>query len=371
MRLFVVLAVLIMISTAAAFDISSSNPSPGEKVTISGSSNPGQEVKFRSSFSLDLPVQSGRYEYVASGVEIPQKPNKFSVTASGVKDLNVGVKIGIWISKGFAATNGAASISQSDVPPGRYDLKVFGGALDGKESVKLDIAAETAVKADSTGSYSLSIDTSGIAAGAYKIEGGGETKVIQIGGSTPTSSSPSSSAVSSSAPSSPAPVTSSGEGSSYGGKGSSSDFAITSDVISWYAKQADLDPTKPKQYIEAENGLEYRLKGGYWKLIARGDSLTEKAGNCQDDYCLVRGVDACTSCREIEILLQAGQKSALGNDTGANASGGAGSKPIQTKSGKPATENLTGSQVPIGEETGFIGWFKDILMGILRFVKGG
>lgn len=169
-------------STSCAFDVSSSNPSPGEKVTLTGTANPGQKVDFQTSFQMDLPVNSGRYEYVATGVNIPQKPNRFEVSASGVKNINMGVKIVIWISKRFNATNGRASISQSDIPPGNYDLKVFGDALDGANSVNLKVIAQTAVNADSAGKYSLAIDTSGIPSGAYKIEGAGETKTIQVGG---------------------------------------------------------------------------------------------------------------------------------------------------------------------------------------------
>lgn len=78
------------------------------------------------------------------------------MTVAGVKYLNLGIKIGIWISKGFKATNGIASISQSDVPPGRYDLKVFGEALEGHPSVSLNVIAETAVKADSAGNSTAS-----------------------------------------------------------------------------------------------------------------------------------------------------------------------------------------------------------------------
>ena len=169
-------------STACAFDVSSSNPSPGEKVTLTGTANPGQKVDFQTSFQMDLPVNSGNYEYVANGVDIPQKPNRFEVDATGVKDLNLGIKIGIWISKGFTATNGKASISHSDIPPGRYDLKVFGEALSGANSVNLKVVAGTAVNADSAGKYSLDIDTSGIPSGAYKIQGAGETRTIQVGG---------------------------------------------------------------------------------------------------------------------------------------------------------------------------------------------
>jgi len=182
LKLIALIAIMALASTACAFDVSSSHPGPGDIVTLTGTANPGQKVDFQTSFQMDLPVNSGMYEYVANGVDIPQKPNRFEVAAVGVKDLNVGVKMGIWISKRFTATNGKASISHSDTPPGRYDLKVFGQALDGASSVNLKVVAETAVNADSAGKYSLDIATSGIPSGAYKIEGAGETKIIQVGG---------------------------------------------------------------------------------------------------------------------------------------------------------------------------------------------
>jgi hypothetical protein len=183
MRSAAAFAALILVSSvcSSGFEVSSTNPSSGEIVTITGSGNPGQEVEFQTSFQMNLPVVSGKYEYEASSVKIPQKPNQFGVTVEGVKDLNLGVKIGLWITKGFKAKDGVVSLSQSDVPPGRYDIKVFGEALEGRSSVSATIKAGTVVKADSAGKYSLDVDTSGIPGGAYQIEGDGETKTIQVG----------------------------------------------------------------------------------------------------------------------------------------------------------------------------------------------
>ena len=151
MKLIAILAILSLASTACAFEVSFVPSRPW------GDGNPDRhdqsrsEVDFQTSFQIDLLVNSGKYEYVANGVDIPQKPNQFAVTATGIKDLNVGVKIGIWISKRFNVTNGEASISHSDVPPGKYDLKVFGEAMDGGRSVNLKVAAETAVNAETAG----------------------------------------------------------------------------------------------------------------------------------------------------------------------------------------------------------------------------
>jgi hypothetical protein len=188
MKLSVWLLVLALIPLASAFEVSPANPSPGEDIVIDGTSAPNEEVRLRSSFQMDLPVAEGKYEYETS-VLIPQKPNRFTVTARNVKDLNAGVKMVIWITKRFEASGGVATVSQADVPPGRYNLKMFGEALPGATAVPVKVEAETAVRADSGGRYSLAIDTSGIPAGDYHIEGDGDSKTVRIGSSVPTATS--------------------------------------------------------------------------------------------------------------------------------------------------------------------------------------
>ena len=84
---------------------------------------------------------------------------------------------------------------------------------------------------------------------------------------------------------------------------------INRETVSWYALQMGLKIENSSQYDEAEKLLKKRLSGGYWKIIARGDPLTEEAGDCQEEYCLVRGVDACTVCRDKDIILKGSQSS--------------------------------------------------------------
>ena len=175
-----VIALISLTSIASAFEVSPANPGPGEEIVIEGTSAPNEEVRLLSSFQMDLPVSGGKYEY-ETRVLIPQKPNRFTVTARNVKDINVGVKMVIWITKRFEASGGVATVSQSDVPPGKYNLKMFGEASSGAEVVPVKVEAETAVKADSEGKYSLTIDTTGIPAGDYNIKGDGDTKTIRIG----------------------------------------------------------------------------------------------------------------------------------------------------------------------------------------------
>lgn len=181
MRIFSLLLLFVLVCPIAAFEVSPINPNPGDAVTIRGTAAPGEELRLRSSFEMNLPVVNGKYEYVASGVEIPKKPNRLSVVAKNVETLTVGVKMGIWVTMPVSASGGVASVSKSDVPPGRYTLKMFGDALPGASAVSITVDAQTTVRADSGGEYQLVMDTSGVPEGEYKIRAAGDEKVVIIG----------------------------------------------------------------------------------------------------------------------------------------------------------------------------------------------
>lgn len=274
----------------------------GSTVSVTGTASPGAQVSMRSSFTMNLPVNGGQYEYETS-VEIPQEPNRFQVTARNVQDFNAGVKMGIWITKRFQSSGGTASISHDNVPSGRYNIKLFGVAQPGSSQVPVEVAAETRVMADGNGKYSLDIDTSGIPAGEYRIEVAGETKTIQVGGQSPDSS----------AASSPTSTASAAGQNKNDGTGEempdqkAKPVEITSEVIHWYANETGQSIAMASKYQETEKQLRQRLAGGYWKIIRKGDPLTEQAGNCENEFCLVRDKDACTICRDKDIILKSNQ----------------------------------------------------------------
>jgi len=284
----------------------------GSTVSVTGTASPGAQVSMRSSFTMNLPVSGGQYEYETS-VEIPQEPNRFQVTARNVQDFNAGVKMGIWITKRFQASSGTASISHANVPSGRYNIKLFGEAQPGYSQVPVEVAAETRVMADGNGKYSLDIDTSGIPAGEYRIEVAGETKTIQVGGQSPDSSaasSPTSTATGISSTESTASAASKNEDDGTGEEMTDQKekpVEITSEVIHWYANETGQSIAMAGKYQETEKQLRQRLAGGYWKIIRKGDPLTEQAGNCENEFCLVRDKDACTICRDKDIILKSNQ----------------------------------------------------------------
>jgi len=194
--------------------------------------------------------------------------------------------------------------------------------MDSASKVTAEVNAETVVIPDSSGKYSLVIDTTGIPSGDYRIEGGGDSKVIHIGGTGGTTS------VSNAGGSSSGQDSSEGTSSPYVGENAEG-LEITPDIIAWYAGGHSLDPKNATQYAEAERQLRAMTSGGYWKVIAQGEPFTEKAGNCEDKYCLVRGKDACTTCRYEEMVAK--EAAARPNN------------PSQKANISEITENITGN----------------------------
>ena len=350
--------VSIFISPGLSFDLSPANIKPGQEMVLTGIAKPGSQLSFQSSFTMNLPVTAGKYEYEAT-VEVPQKPNRFTVTARNVQDFNAGVKFGIWITKSFKASGGKVRISQGDVPPGRYNLKVFGTALPGSTEIPVTVEAETQVKADTAGKYNLAIDTSGIPAGDYRIAGAGDAKVIRLGSGSPSYISTSSE------------VSGGSKGSDSkepdGGKAkeekrsidqTTKPVEIDQKTVQWYARQIGLKYENSSQYDTVERLLKERLRGGYWKIIARGDALTEEAGNCQQEYCLVRGVDACTVCRDRDLILRG---STSLNDSRTNAT------PLPVL---PSKQNTSQAAEPVPKKD-FVSMFLDWIRQLLGLEPSG
>ena len=367
--IFILIA--LSVSSGLAFDITPTVPTPGQEITISGTAKPDEALTFESSFAMDLPVSGGQYEYETT-IQVPQKPNRFTVSARNVQDLNAGVKIVIWITKSFQASSGTVRLSQADVPPGRYNLKMFGSALPGSTVVPVDIEAETQVLADSNGKYELTIDTTGIPAGLYRIRGASETKTVCLGGScTDALSASSSSLAGSDTESNEIDVSAS---DTFGGSNddrrttktkASKAVGINRETVKWYAGQVGLSAGNSSQYHEAEELLRKRLDGGYWKIIARGEPLTEEAGDCMQEYCLVRGNDACTVCRDKDIILKGGGQVATATASAGNNSN---STAIIRVSSDQNSYNL--SQPESDQDKGIMSRIRDWIFGWLGMLFG-
>lgn len=154
------------------------NPVVGDTIEIRGTNFTGETADVLVSFEKDVQVSEGIYEYLLEDVEIlPGFNNRFTVQAKGVDDLNVRVKMIIWITRTAKAKEGSATVSQPGVPPGTYRIRI-----DGKSNtsdVKLSITGLQKVKMDS-GNFSYKYNTKSIPSGNFEVKVGNITKQVTL-----------------------------------------------------------------------------------------------------------------------------------------------------------------------------------------------
>jgi hypothetical protein len=124
------------------------------------------------------------------GIYMPNKPNNITMTATGVKDVNVGLKklqpakysnewenntwdsgtkTRMWVSSQTIADDNGVAVAESDlISPGNYHVKVFGDAADNASQVSLTMTMVK--KLFINGKFDLSINTSGFPDGNYSID---------------------------------------------------------------------------------------------------------------------------------------------------------------------------------------------------------
>lgn len=120
-------------------------------------------------------LEYGLYVYNLPGIQMPNIPNNFTVTVSGVKNLNVGVRkdreAGVsrtWVStQALADEGGTAVIDTERISPGRYQFKIFGEAADDATQVALDMTVVK--KLVINGDFVLALNTTGFPSGNYSI----------------------------------------------------------------------------------------------------------------------------------------------------------------------------------------------------------
>ena len=178
LSLFIFLIVIPGGATANSWKLVPENPVVGDTIEIRGTNFTGETADVLVSFEKNVQVSEGRYEYLLENVEIPPGfKNLFSVQATGADDLNVRVKMILWISRNAEAKEGIASISQSAVPPGTYRIRIDGKS--NSSEVKLKITGLQRVKVDS-GNFSYKYNTKSIPSGSFEIKAGNITKQITL-----------------------------------------------------------------------------------------------------------------------------------------------------------------------------------------------
>lgn len=163
----------------ASWGLSPENPVVGDTVEIKGGADPEEEIDVLVSFDREVQVSDGRYEYLLEDVKIPGGfDNRFTVQAKGADDLNVRVKMILWLTKSAQASGGTATVSQSRVPPGTYRIKIDGDASG--SSVGLKITAVQQIKADSEGKFLYTYSTKSMPAGNFEVELGGYSEQVTL-----------------------------------------------------------------------------------------------------------------------------------------------------------------------------------------------
>lgn len=202
-------AVGILIAPASAsvtsWELSPSSPSVGDVISISGKAANNEIIEVSILHEEMVPVSGNSYKYQMNKLKVPKTihggENSFTVTATGkdgvtVKDMNIKAKKLIWFTKSSNASNGRASISQSNVPSWTsYLVKIDGNAVgtnetsiknndkknSNNEQVKLTFKTSyEAAKANSKGDFCFKYDTDSLPAGNYTITVGGIKKEFTL-----------------------------------------------------------------------------------------------------------------------------------------------------------------------------------------------
>jgi len=167
----------------------------GEQLAISGLASPDEEVWLNLSFELVLPVSDGNYSREFYDLYFPQGKKSFSVTVRNIKDIRVelypvfGTRFKYPLDGPLNATDGIATISISFPVTidgttiniaGEKDVLVYGEALEGATSVKLEFNMSICVTADSNGYFKLNLSTKGVPVGEYLLSADGFQKTVQV-----------------------------------------------------------------------------------------------------------------------------------------------------------------------------------------------
>ncbi|WP_348303892.1 hypothetical protein [Methanothrix sp.] len=194
--------------TTSAYNFSQFAVSHPDEMTISGSGR-GENL-LEVSIRRVLPVVSGKYSldivgihippisspfsvsgskygyaYALEGASLPNKPNDFTVAASGVENLNIGLKkmqgtygnssniwtgdkTRIWVShQAKADDHGLATTTSDLISPGIYDVKIFGDAAENE--TEIDLTMSVTKKLIINGPFNLVINTTGFPSGSYRV----------------------------------------------------------------------------------------------------------------------------------------------------------------------------------------------------------
>lgn len=155
------------------FDVKPTNPVKGDVITIAGQVQPNENITIKVSFGNVVPVEDGRYTFFLPKINIPETVNRFTLRAERCDDVKVSIKdyagrYPHWVTHSSESNNGVSEVSGVDVPAVIYDVLVHGRSS--QASVRLTITVEGYERADDTGHFSHSYDTSSLSPGKFTVQ---------------------------------------------------------------------------------------------------------------------------------------------------------------------------------------------------------
>jgi len=168
-------------ATVTGFYVTPENPVVGDTITISGTASPNESVKVIFSFEKPVTPSDGIYLYRIYGIDVPSGSNSFTVTASDVNDLYVGLLMSLWVTKSADAIGNIATLSHSNLVSGIYDAKIYGTPMVGTSQVILNITAVQNIDADANGGFVYGYSTNSMPVGDFQLNVGGLTRTITLG----------------------------------------------------------------------------------------------------------------------------------------------------------------------------------------------
>jgi hypothetical protein len=157
-------------------------PVVGDDIMVMGYGTPNSVLTAYTSFTAEVPVEEGEYEYELKNIKVPEGTDTFSVEAEKVVNLVVAVKkFGIPYSRSTNADgNGFAKISQSYVLPFTYKVSISGQAPSSEDTVALTLKGVSMIETDANGYFECSYKTNTIPAGLFIVEIEGQIFEIEL-----------------------------------------------------------------------------------------------------------------------------------------------------------------------------------------------
>ncbi|MBA2853118.1 hypothetical protein HNP89_001075 [Methanococcus maripaludis] len=189
-KILMIFSIIFIISSVNAISevtVFPENPEVGDTIILTGKTNPNEEVSCSAWFEINPIISQPYYGTLLYDVSIPEPPNNFKVTASNVQNLDVSIKMGVWVTiSDDADSSGNAVVSKSKVPEGVYDIKIGGKIKDTSEPVTLKVYASTKITADENGNFEYRYSTDSIDEGTtIYLNIGGVSKEVTVQGTTP------------------------------------------------------------------------------------------------------------------------------------------------------------------------------------------